>query len=353
MTVNRFDTLIVGQGLAGSALAWHLLARGQRVCVIDDSHATASSEVAAGLINPLAGLRYTRRPGTLAWLATAERWYAELGQRFDQAFLVPLPMLRLFRSIEQRRFFERAAADPDNATLLVGEVEPHELPPGLRATHGGFRQRRTGYVDLPALLGHLRVWLTEHAETVSAIVDPAAVAADADGVRWRGLTADRLVFCDGARLRDNPWFAGLPLQPEKGEILDLDVPGLDLDVIVNAAHWLIPLGPGRVRFGATHVHGEVDLKATPDGRDALLAGFRALFPSVDTVTVTAHRAGIRPGTKDRDPLLGASPQAARVYTCNGFGARGALSIPWYADRLAAHLCDGDPLPAEADIRRFA
>jgi glycine oxidase len=353
MAGNRFDTLIVGQGLAGSALAWQLHARGQRVCIVDDSHATASSQVAAGLINPLAGLRYSHRPGTLAWLESAERWYAELGQRFDRAFHVPLPMLRLLRSPEQRRFHERAAADPANATLLAGGIEHDRLPHGLHAPHGGFLQSRTGHVDLPALLTHLGTWLTEHAETVRAIVDPAAIDAGGDGVRWRGIRAGRLVFCDGARLRDNPWFSGLPLQPEKGEILDLDVPGLDLDVIINGAHWVIPLGPGRVRFGATHEHAQIDLKATPAGREALLAGFRTLFPAMDAVTVASHRAGIRPATTDRAPLLGAAARAPRIYVCNGFGARGALSIPWYAERLADHLCDGIPLPAEADIQRFA
>lgn len=352
MVGNRYDTLVVGQGLAGTALAWNLMARGQRVCVVDDGHATASSQVAAGLINPLAGMRFNRRPHTLEWLDSAERWYAELGNRFEQTLHFPVPMLRLFRSPEQRRFHERAAADPDNATLLGGVVDAQGLPPGLDAPNGGFTQRRTGFVDLPALLSDLRTWLFEHADTVNAIVDPADVQAVGDGVTWHGIRADRLVFCDGARLRDNPWFDGLPLQPEKGEILDLDVPGLDLDVIVNSAHWLIPLGPGRVRFGATHEHRQIDLKATPGGRDALLAGFRDLFPAVEQVSVVTHLAGIRPGTPDRSPLLGTHPQASRVHLCNGFGARGALSIPWYAERMADHLCDGVPLPAEADIRRF-
>ena len=35
---QRFDTLILGQGLAGSALAWQLIEAGQQVCVIDDGH---------------------------------------------------------------------------------------------------------------------------------------------------------------------------------------------------------------------------------------------------------------------------------------------------------------------------
>ena len=68
MPKTRIDTLIIGQGLAGSLLAWLLVRAGQRVCVIDDAHASSSSVVAAGLINPLAGMRFNRRPEMDSWL---------------------------------------------------------------------------------------------------------------------------------------------------------------------------------------------------------------------------------------------------------------------------------------------
>ena len=47
------DFLIIGQGLAGSALAIELLGRGKRVLVVDRMDQRSSSRVAAGLITPL------------------------------------------------------------------------------------------------------------------------------------------------------------------------------------------------------------------------------------------------------------------------------------------------------------
>ena len=49
------DFLIVGHGLAGSALAHMLLKRGQRVVVLEDKSLHSASKVAAGLVNPLIG----------------------------------------------------------------------------------------------------------------------------------------------------------------------------------------------------------------------------------------------------------------------------------------------------------
>jgi len=53
------DFLIVGQGLAGSLLAWELIQRGCSVLVVDKGEENAS-QVAAGLINPVTGIRFVK-----------------------------------------------------------------------------------------------------------------------------------------------------------------------------------------------------------------------------------------------------------------------------------------------------
>lgn len=353
MSHGAYDTLIIGQGLAGSALAWQLIEAGQRVCVIDDGHRSASSMVAAGLINPLAGLRFNRRPETADWLGAAGQWYAALERRFGRRFFHPVPMLRLFRSVEQQRFHARRLADPDSNGLLGAAFGADNCPEVVSAPFGGFIQHRTGYVDLPLLLGTLRDWLRERASLIGATLAPAQIALHDRGVRALGLDAARLVFCDGARLRDNPWFDTLPLAPEKGEILNLAADDWQPRHIINGAHWLVPLADGQLRFGATHDHQEIDDRITDTGRTELLSGVQALRPSAPLPEVVLHQAGIRPGTSDRYPLIGQHPTHPALWVFNGFGARGSLLIPWYAERLCWRLMHRLSLPAEADIRRFA
>ena len=352
MSYPNIDTLIVGQGLAGSALAWHLAAAGQRVYVVDDGHRTSSSRVAAGLVNPLAGMRFNRRPEVLDWLAYAEDWYAELDQRFGRRFFFPTPMLRLFRGTRQHRFIERALTDPDNRTLLDTRQPTSQDFAGLNAPFGGFLQRRTGYVDMPGLHEAMRGWLQsanryQHRE--SAV---EAIEVHTDRIVLDGISARQVVFCEGARLRNNPWFGKLPLCPEKGELLDLDIPGGDHSRIVNGQYWLAPRADGGFRFGATHEHDQVDTRTTQAGLDQLTHGIVDMLTLADTVRIEGHFAGIRPGTSDRYPLIGRHPLYPRVVVFNGFGARGALSIPWYAKQLTRHLVDGLDLPSEADIDRF-
>jgi len=352
MSQTQIDTIILGQGLAGSLLAWMLIRSGQRVCVIDDGHQSSSSMVAAGLINPLAGMRFNRRPEMDDWLRASERCYAALASEFGTPFLHPLPMLRLFRSAGQRRFHTRRLDDQASRGLLEASFDATDCPEPIAAPHGGFIQHRTGYVDMPLLLRSLRTWLHELGALIEHKLAFDQIELLDHGVAAAGVNAHRLVFCDGARLRANPWFSHLPLAPDKGEILNLRIDGWHPRHIINGAHWLVPMENGELRLGATHDHQRNDNQLTSAARQELLRGLNALLPSLSNSRVTRHQAGIRPGTSDRYPLLGRHPEHRALWVCNGFGARGALTVPWYAHCLADNILEGVALPAEADIRRF-
>jgi glycine/D-amino acid oxidase-like deaminating enzyme len=345
------DVVIVGQGLVGSALAWRLVSAGRRVWVIDDGHRSSASRVAAGLINPLAGMRFNRRPEVDRWLEAAGHWYDDIERLLGGPVFFPRPMLRLFRSEGQARFYVRRRADPASQALLGRRFGPDDCPEPVAAPHGGFMQFRTGHVAMPRLLDRLAAWLRERESLEIAALDPAEIEPGADGVQVGSLTARHLVFCDGARLVDNPWFADLPLSPEKGEILTLESPAWRPRHLVNGAHWLVPGQDGRLRFGATHDHGDRSPGPTAEAGTTLRLGLEALVPGHDFAIID-QQAGLRPSTPDRYPLIGRHRRWASLYVCNGFGARGALTAPWYARCLAGHLVDGRPLPAEADIARF-
>lgn len=348
------DSLIVGQGLAGSLLAWYLVNAGQRVCVVDDQHATASSQAAAGLVNPLAGMRFTRRPELGDWLDAVEDCYPTLERALDQPLWHRLSMLRLFRSQAQWRFYERQAARPENAELIGRRFDSANCPAALPAAFGGFEQHRTGYVDLPALLHGLRDWLAQRDAWQPLCVDHRRLRIGSDRVELAGLQARTLVFCEGARLPANPWFRHLPLDPVKGEILDLEMPDPPPVHIVNGAVWMVPQAeqvPPRLRLGATHERHTPNPNPTAAGRARLLDRYAALTGR-SAPAVIGHRAGVRPGTSDHYPLLGRHTDQPRLLVFNGLGSRGSLTAPWYAQRLAMHLVDGAALPPEADIRRF-
>lgn len=61
---GKLDCLIIGQGLAGSALAMRMLARGWKILVINRADSTSPSQIAAGLFNPVTGKMFAK-----TWMA--------------------------------------------------------------------------------------------------------------------------------------------------------------------------------------------------------------------------------------------------------------------------------------------
>ncbi len=349
IATREVDVLMVGQGLAGSLLALELLERGLEVVVVDDRHRTASSRAAAGLINPVTGQRLVKAPGTEASLAAAQRRYGDLQRSWGRQLLFPAPMYRLFRSPKEREAFGTRLADPAYAGYLQAS-EGASAPAGVHAPLGGFRQHHTGYLDTLALLTQTRRRLADAGRLIEAPFEPAALQLSPGTLHWRHIAARRLIFCEGYRLRDNPWFDWLPLQPAKGEILAVRLSPPGPEVIVNAGKWLMPRADGSYRAGATYDRERLDEAVTAEGAGEILAALAALLPG-HHIEVTGQAAGVRPGTRDKRPFLGFHPEAPRLGVFNGFGSKGSLLIPWHAARLAEALCDGAPLPPEVDIRR--
>ncbi|MBT5910865.1 MAG: FAD-dependent oxidoreductase, partial [Opitutae bacterium] len=69
-------------------------------------------------------------------------------------------------------------------------------------------------------------------------------------------------------------------------------------------------------------------------------------------SVTGRRSGVRPGTRDRMPIMGTHPANPSISIFNGFGSRGGTLIPLCAELFAESLLEGNPLPEELDLRRF-
>ena len=68
--------------------------------------------------------------------------------------------------------------------------------------------------------------------------------------------------------------------------------------------------------------------------------------------ITDHKAGVRPATKDRRPYLGVHPQQQNVFIFNGWGSKGVLLIPYFAEKFCDFLVDKVPLDIDVDIHRI-
>lgn len=343
----KVDVLIVGQGLAGSLLAWTLLRRRLRVVLVDDGLENAS-KVAAGLINPITGRRWVKAEYLPQMWPAAMSCYRALANQFGQAFFVDMPMLRVLWDEQDRQRLLARLEDPKYRDFLTIDAP---LPAGLRAPFGAVLQAGTGFLRTEALLARIREALLAAGVYRCAELDFRQIVLEPE-LRWRELAPRCIVFCEGHRARFNPWFGGLPFQAAKGEILSGATTGPLPEAMLNFRHWLVPVGDGRFKTGATYETAHLDAVPTEVGEQSLLSDLRAVYPASAEFRIEQHRVGIRPTTLDKQPFLGRHPRHQNLYIFNGFGSKGSLTIPWLAERFADFLQQRADLPAWCDVSRY-
>jgi len=346
---NCVDELIIGQGLAGSLLAWELIRRSHRVMVVDNSDENAS-QIAAGLVNPITGPRLVKSTDIDWLLAMAKRQYGELTVFFKQTFYVEKPMLRIFVNNKESHYAEQRLKHPEYMNYLGVLKTDTDEDNGWLAPLGFIEQKQTGYLLTKPLLKNLRNFLIANNSYQCAQFNYTDLKLGTN-LYWQNIKAKRVIFCEGYRAQNNPWFNNLPFQSVKGEILTLQSEYLHSDdYLLNYGHWLIPLSHQHFRTGATFNHEQLDNLPTEAAKKALLKSMQATVPNLSSASVIGHHANVRPCTLDKQPFIGLHPQHPELAIFNGFGAKGSLQIPAYSQIFAESL--NQAIPKHANIQRF-
>lgn len=349
--MREVDFLIVGQGIAGSVLAYLLEQRGCSLLIIDQAEQTAATEVAAGIINPLTGRRYVRSWRIADLLPFARRLYRELEVEVGRPLYFEPPLYRtLFNPGEENDWLARAG-DTAYAPYLTDPV--HELPTPTVPAYAYGRVREAARVDIATLRLALRERWAAREQWLNHRFDPSALRLENDTARYgEEILARQIVFCEGWRGAQNPYFQYLPFQGNKGEVLLIEAEGPPIDLILKHRLFIVPLGDNRYWVGATSENRFSTEAPTEAGR--LYLQDRLAQVLTIPYRVLAHRAAVRPTVRDRRPFLGRHPDFPQLAIFNGLGTKGASLAPFWADHLAAYLLgERDALDAEVDIRRFA
>jgi glycine/D-amino acid oxidase-like deaminating enzyme len=207
-------------------------------------------------------------------------------------------------------------------------------------------------IHLSAVLRMWRARLVSQGWLLPGQVKAEEIIIKEGRVKYRDITARRVIFCEGIDAANNPWFSLLPFSPNKGEALVIECPGLNREHIFKKSMLLVPL-PGENRFwaGASYEWDFEDAGPT--------AGFlKKTTTLLDNwlklpYTVVDHLAAVRPATLERRPFVGIHPQASEVAIFNGMGSKGSSLAPYFAHQLVQHLEYGSPLTPEVDVNRFS
>jgi glycine oxidase len=349
--VKNWDVIVIGGGIIGLSLSIALRKRGASVLVVERGEPGREASHAAG--GMLADC-LLETPAALQSLATASaRLYPEFVHELQMESGLNADLRDqgtvLFLSPDHvAREAEFAAAHPLPAPL--NELEHALADPQLPALY--LKERSVDPRGLTAAA--LKAAKNRGVDFSSG--DPVTAVNLSDN-RVSGVTtsktsffAPKVVNCAGA------WSGGigptsLPTRPVKGQMLCLAAPSRALlkHVLRTPEVYLIPRTDGRILVGSTLEEAGFDKRTDADTILRLHRAALALVPELRNAKILEDWAGLRPGTPDSLPILGATSTPG-YFVATGHFRDGILLAPITAQVMAEGVTGTHP---EHDLKAFS
>jgi len=348
--VKAWDVIIIGGGIIGISLAVALRKKGAKILVIERGEPGREASHAAGgmLVDCL-----LETPASLQALATAS---AQMYPEFAHELEIESGMKVDLRDYGSIVFPHLDREDPPGITFAsipahhLAELEPALAPNNQPAF---FLKERS--VD-PRALTAAALKTAKNRDVDFSSGDPVKAVNISDGA-VSGVTttktsflAPKVVNCAGA------WSGQIgplnfPTRPVKGQMLCLAMPSRTLlkHVIRTSRAYLIPRSDGRLLVGATVEEAGYDKRTDPATVQRLHRAALEIVPQLRDARILEDWAGLRPGTPDALPILGAT-SIPGYYVATGHFRDGILLAPITAQVMTAVI---EGRQAEHDLTAFS
>jgi len=344
------EVLVIGQGICGTFLSHYLLKEGKSVLVIDDNQGRSPSKIAAGIINPVTGRRLVT-----VWMADeilpfAWKAYQAIGNDLEINTISQKNIIDFFPNPFMREGFLQKIESGDKYVHPYPEQNHFNSYFNYEFGCGEIRPVYTAHLEtlLPAWRSQLQTQNVLWEENFQ--IDQLIVTEN--GIHYKDVNAEKIIFCDGTASFENPYFKNLPFAPNKGEALVVHIPDLPDTHIYKKGMMIVPMVE-RDHFwiGASYVWDFDNTEPTEAFRESTVQVLNQWLKV--PFNVVEHRSGLRPATLERRPFVGFHPLQKHIGILNGMGTKGCSLAPFFARQLTDNLIYQLPIAKDADLTRFA
>ena len=355
MQGSGFDITIIGGGVIGLSLARALRAQRMSVCVIDAKMAMPqATSAAAGMLAPAfeegpPALEALTLESHRQWPDFAAALEEETGVDIDfqcDGVLGVATSQEEAKNLAQHAEVLRAAGRPaqwldENAVRAMEPTLASYITAGVMVADEGQVDARKLRLALATSCANTGV------ESINATARKIRGTVGAREVvlsNGNCVAAGAVVFASGAAaVVPVDGLTAPPVIPVKGEALALQRIGEGPRRVIRAANvYMCPKSDGRLIVGATEKHGDASQTVNADEIDALRTAAQSMLPALGAAKEIERWAGIRPGTPDNAPILGASEYGPPdIFMALGAFRNGVLIAPACAQLLVPTILGGN------------
>ena len=354
------DVIIVGGGVIGCSIAYHLTLAGSSVRLIErDRLASGASGVAAGMLAPQVEAHYDDPFFDLCLRGRDE--HVDLAEDLKDGVGLDVErrttgVFRLALDEAERVELKRQMQWQVKRGLRAEWFEPHDLgalEPLLsgaagRLLAGGLWFPDEAQVHSQRLVAALAAASVQRKAVLSEGVWATEILVEghrAIGVRTPAgvVEAESVVLAAGVWSTDIARAAGVevPVSPVKGQLITLRAIGRSLQRILWTGEcYLVPKTGGQVILGATEEEGNYDRRPTLAGVGALATAALEQLPWAGQFTIEGVWAGLRPAAPDRFPIVGWAPYLDNLLVATAHYRNGVLLGPLTGRRVSEAIRTG-------------
>ena len=343
----KVDYIIIGQGLAGSLIAYELLKRNKKILVYDLPGENHSSSVAAGLFNPVTGRRFVKTWKADTLFPYLHDFYPEAEKQLESRFYYPLPLYRPFVNIQEQNKILPDINSVEDSYLIKADFESKALK--IDKDLGGAHVKAAGFLDIPVFIDSVRKRIRENGNYSQSLFVEENLKLKAKAIEYGEFISEKIIFCNGVNASRSKLFGWLPFRPVKGELIFTTI-SPSLEFIFNRNLFVLPFKNEIHKVGSTYDWDRIDSIPTEEGKKMLENKLNAVL-DVNFKTIN-HIAGVRPATKDRRPFVGRHPEFENIGIFNGLGSKGVSLGPYFAGKFIDSLESDIEIDFEANIKRY-
>jgi hydrogen cyanide synthase HcnC len=392
------DVIVVGAGVAGSAVAWELARRSVRVLLIDQSLPGRASSASAGGLWPVGeavGLgcgviyhsaRVQENPATNGqahgpnklpdafqdFLVQSNGLFPKLASELQDVTGIDIEyaqgagLLFVIES-EMERAFVAGVARSLPASVRLELLTPEavaRLEPALRRDILGGALLPGEHQVNPMLLAEgfkraaIRLGATFRSDTLVTGLRRQRDHIQGIEIGSEFLPCRTVVNAAGAWAGRLAETAGLhlPVFPVRGQIVLTETLPPTLNACLSTSScYLLQKTHGEILIGSTTEQSGFDVSVTIEALRSLCCGAVQAVPCLRQVTIKRTWAGLRPGTPDELPILGPAPPLEGYFNAAGGFRTGIVASPLTGQLVAQWVC-GETLSFPGDsfrVDRFA